>query len=312
MALQFQLLADTLLARRKLDEAAPLMQRALELYEERLGPEHPRSLATLKALAGLELSRGRALEAETRYRQALAIDETLFGANAVVTATDLLDLTAALELLGNWRDGRVRVDRALRILTDRCGEGVEPCARAIATAARLAISGHRYKEARGLAERLQQIQERVFGKDDPRLVGVLVLLARIAMAEGAFEEAESKFAQAQGLIGEGPSSQRAWALELAEARADLALARGNHAEREEHDRHAFALARERSERTLPRPRWPPIAWSRPYGRKRSSLRPSGCGAIVSRRPSKGSGPSIPGSRGRRADWRASSLRRRTR
>jgi tetratricopeptide (TPR) repeat protein len=49
------------------EEAERLYQQALEVWEEKLGPKHPDTLATVKGLALVYQSQGRYEEAERLY-----------------------------------------------------------------------------------------------------------------------------------------------------------------------------------------------------------------------------------------------------
>jgi hypothetical protein len=56
-----------------LSEAEPLYQRALAMYEELVGSEHPDVAVVLHDLAHLSVSQGKSSEAEPLYQRALAI-----------------------------------------------------------------------------------------------------------------------------------------------------------------------------------------------------------------------------------------------
>jgi tetratricopeptide (TPR) repeat protein len=66
-------------ARGRTAEAEQLYQRALQLKEKLLGPEHPDVAITLNNLATLRISQLRFAEAATMYQRALAIFERVFG-----------------------------------------------------------------------------------------------------------------------------------------------------------------------------------------------------------------------------------------
>jgi tetratricopeptide (TPR) repeat protein len=58
-------------------KAEPLYQRALAIYEEALGPEHPDVATSLNNLAGLYYNQGQSAKAEPLYQRALTIRERL-------------------------------------------------------------------------------------------------------------------------------------------------------------------------------------------------------------------------------------------
>lgn len=59
----------------KYDEAIPLMQRALSIYEKALSPEHPAVATTLNNLAEFYRAKGDYARAEALMQRALAIRE---------------------------------------------------------------------------------------------------------------------------------------------------------------------------------------------------------------------------------------------
>jgi len=67
-------LASLLQATNRLSEAEPLMRRALQIDEQRLGPEHPTVAILLNNLAQLLQATNRLSEAEALIRRALEID----------------------------------------------------------------------------------------------------------------------------------------------------------------------------------------------------------------------------------------------
>ena len=72
-------------AQGKLAEAEPLFKRALEIYEKKLGAEHPSVAATIGELAVLAFDREQFVEAEILKRRGLAIEEKKYGSeNATV------------------------------------------------------------------------------------------------------------------------------------------------------------------------------------------------------------------------------------
>ncbi len=60
-------------------EARPLYERALEIYEKVLGPEHPDTASSLNNLAGLLKDQGEYAEARPLYERALEICERVLG-----------------------------------------------------------------------------------------------------------------------------------------------------------------------------------------------------------------------------------------
>jgi tetratricopeptide (TPR) repeat protein len=63
----------------KYDEAKPIYERALRIYEMVFGPNHPHYAQTLNSLAGLAQEQGRYDEAKQLYERTIEIKEKLLG-----------------------------------------------------------------------------------------------------------------------------------------------------------------------------------------------------------------------------------------
>jgi tetratricopeptide (TPR) repeat protein len=83
-------------ATNRLDEAEPLMRRALAIDEKGLGPDHPKVGIRLNNLALLLQHTNRLAEAEPLMRRALAIDEMSFGPDHPSVAIRLNNLALLL------------------------------------------------------------------------------------------------------------------------------------------------------------------------------------------------------------------------
>ncbi len=64
---------------RRYDEAIPLYRRALEIYEDLLGPIHADVAVTTNDLAVLYFTTGNTDQAEKLYKKALHVYEKIFG-----------------------------------------------------------------------------------------------------------------------------------------------------------------------------------------------------------------------------------------
>ena len=73
--------------RARYDEAELLYQRALQIREQVLGPDHPDTAGSLNNLAALLKSQGKYDEAEPLYRRALQIREQVLGPDHPNTIT---------------------------------------------------------------------------------------------------------------------------------------------------------------------------------------------------------------------------------
>ncbi|MEW5740562.1 MAG: tetratricopeptide repeat protein [Myxococcota bacterium] len=114
---------DALVAmkRKKLAAALADFERALELQQSRLGPEHPDVAMTLNNL-GVVLGRlGRQDEAIATYEKSLAIHLAIEGPGHPNTATAQHNLGVLLRARGRYLDARARLEQALEVRRSTVG-----------------------------------------------------------------------------------------------------------------------------------------------------------------------------------------------
>ena len=73
-------------------EAEPLLQRALQIREQELGPTNPETADSLDDLGGLYGAQGKYVEAESLFQRALAIREQQLGPTHFATGRSLSSL----------------------------------------------------------------------------------------------------------------------------------------------------------------------------------------------------------------------------
>jgi tetratricopeptide (TPR) repeat protein len=108
-------------ATNRLDDAEPLMRRALDIDEASYGPEHPEVATDLNNLALLLKVTNRLDEAEPLYRRALEIDEAAYGPGHPNVARDLNNLAALLQATNRLVEAEPLMRRHVVILR-RFGE----------------------------------------------------------------------------------------------------------------------------------------------------------------------------------------------
>jgi tetratricopeptide (TPR) repeat protein len=90
-------MANLLKSQGKYEEALPLYQRALAIYQKSLGPEHPWMATTLNNMAILHYSQGKYEEALPLYQRALAIYQKSLGPEHPSMATVQNNIAILLE-----------------------------------------------------------------------------------------------------------------------------------------------------------------------------------------------------------------------
>ncbi len=103
-------------------QAEPLLERALALRQQVLGPEHPETASTLNALAGLYILQGNYQQAEQLLQPALAGFERVLGPEHPEVATALNTLAAAYMYEGKYAQAEPLYQRALAMREQALGK----------------------------------------------------------------------------------------------------------------------------------------------------------------------------------------------
>lgn len=97
-------IASYLYDRGRYREAEPLFQRALSIWEQQFGPEHPKVAETLNNLALLYRDQGKYAEAEPLYQRALHIREQQLGPVHPLVADTLNGLANLYTMQGKYAE----------------------------------------------------------------------------------------------------------------------------------------------------------------------------------------------------------------
>jgi tetratricopeptide (TPR) repeat protein len=135
------------------EEAEPLCQRALAIYEQQLGPFHAHTADCLAGLARLYLKLGKHTQVEPLAQQALHIHEEHLGALHPYVANDLMILASLYRDQGNYADAEPLFLRALHINEQVLVSTHPQAAEALYEFALLRQAQGHYDEARALFER---------------------------------------------------------------------------------------------------------------------------------------------------------------
>ena len=241
-ALYSAFLSQTLAWEGRLDEADALIRRSLDLYQQRVGIEHPRFAGALGTRASIEALRGQDREAEDHYRQALAIDEKAIGPQSPTVAGDMMRLVPLLKRAGKRPEARAIIEHALAINVGQFGAESPMTVGPILASANMAYEAGQYADARQLAERARQIQEHWFGPDRYATLGSWIFAARLDIAEGKLDHARESMDRAARIIAKALPPDHPSNIDVLEAEANLTRALGELAETEHHDRDALAIA----------------------------------------------------------------------
>ena len=177
-------------------EAEPLNQQALHIFEQQLGPEHPRVAASLNNLANLYKQRGKYAEAEPLYQRALHIFEQQLGPEHPNVAHPLNNLANLFRLQGRYAEVEPLYQRALHIREQQLGPEHPDVAASYENLASLYSEQGRYAEAEPVNQRALHIFEQQSGLEHPYVAMSLTNLANLYKQQGRYAEAEPLYQRA--------------------------------------------------------------------------------------------------------------------
>ena len=148
-------------------EAEPLLQQALSMREQVLGPEHPDTATSLQDLGVLYVNQGKYAEAEPVLKHSLGIRERMLGPEHFILTNSLHLLAELYMRQGKYTEAEPFVQRALTIDEKVNGFNQPNVISDLNNLAGLYVRQSRYEEAEPLLQRALAIEEQVFGPQPP-------------------------------------------------------------------------------------------------------------------------------------------------
>nr|VFJ68570.1 MAG: Tetratricopeptide repeat-containing protein [Candidatus Kentron sp. DK] len=180
----------------KYTEAEFFARQALAFGQQRLGPEHPDTLASINNLAGLYQVQGRYGEAQTLYERALAAREKVLGPEHPDTLISLNNLAALYQAQSRYGEAQTLYERALAASEKVLGPEHPDTLLSRNNLAGLYQAQGRYGEAQTLYERALAAREKVLGAEHPDTLISCNNLAMLYQAQGRYGEAETLYERA--------------------------------------------------------------------------------------------------------------------
>jgi tetratricopeptide (TPR) repeat protein len=177
-------------------ELEPIYRRAIYIFEQLFGPEHPRVADPLDHLGTVYRHRGNYAQAERLCQRALRIREQQLGAGHPRVADSLNRLAIYYEEQGKYAEAEPLYLRSLAICEQQLGPGHDSTARALNNLANLYREQGRYAEAEPLYYRALDIWEQQLGPEHSRLGYPLTGLGALYQYQGKDAEAERFFLRA--------------------------------------------------------------------------------------------------------------------
>jgi tetratricopeptide (TPR) repeat protein len=169
--------------------AESLYQRALIIYEQRLGPEHPYIARSLNNLAGLYESQDQYDQAEPLFQRALAIHEQQLGPEHLDTALSLNNLAFLYINQGQYDQASPLLQRALAIYEQQLGPDHSDVALGLNNLAGIYESQGQHAMAEPLLQRALKIREQQLGQEHPDTALSLNNLAFLYINQGQYDQA---------------------------------------------------------------------------------------------------------------------------
>ncbi len=201
-------MAYNLYAQGRHGEAQPLFERALAIWRQALGEDHPNTAECYNSVAANLAAQGRHREAQPLFERALAIRRNVLGEDHPVTAKSYNFVAENFRAQQRFGKAQPLYERALEIRQKESGEGhADTAASYHNLAANLAAQG-RYGEAQPLFERALVICRKALGEhhrdtaiDYNDVAANLYALGRYTDAEKNWSAAAAVFDDLRGRFG---------------------------------------------------------------------------------------------------------------
>jgi CHAT domain-containing protein/Tfp pilus assembly protein PilF len=175
-----------------LSESFKLAERALEIRERELGPEHIEVAYTLDTVAFFYFRKGDFGKAEALMRRVVAIKEKTLEPNHPEIAQSLNSLGLVMEGQGDLGQAEELYKRALEIRERTFGPDHTAVAASLNSLAGIYMEYQEYAKAEPLYQRSLELKERLLGPDNVSVADALNNLALVSRNLGDYAKAEER------------------------------------------------------------------------------------------------------------------------
>jgi eukaryotic-like serine/threonine-protein kinase len=185
-----QVMATTYLNLGLYARAHELSKRALDAQLRLLGPDNPKTLASMTQLGWILNREGQNEEAEKVERQALASERRILGTENPLTLETMDHLAVIEQGRGQFSEEEALEREVIKIGSRTLGAENEQILRAMNNLGLALIYQSRYAEGEQVFRRLVEAAPRAWGPDHPRTLTALGNLALAIQLQGRLSEAE--------------------------------------------------------------------------------------------------------------------------
>ena len=154
-------------SRAEFDEAKSAIERALDINEKSLGPDHPDVARDVSNLGKALYSMGDLQGAKKHYERALEINKTVYGPDHTSVALCISNLGMALRAMGDLQGAKKHYERALEINEKSLGPDHPNVAISVGILGRVLRDQGDLDGARGNFERMLRIFQKSFDESHP-------------------------------------------------------------------------------------------------------------------------------------------------
>ncbi len=176
--------------------AEKLQKRALSIFEQHLGAEHPDTASALSNLGFLYYNRAENGQAEPLLVRALSIQEKQLGDEHLETVRIGQNLGILYIDQRRYEQAEPLLVRALSIHEKLLGTEHPDIARSLHSVAVLYIQQRRYEQAEPLLVRALSIHEKLLGTEHPDIARSLHMLAHLYLEQGKYKQADLLYQRA--------------------------------------------------------------------------------------------------------------------
>jgi tetratricopeptide (TPR) repeat protein/CHAT domain-containing protein len=198
-------LVPLLIANSEIWRAEMEAERALQIFEEKLGPVSADLAAPLMALSSVEKVKGDYGKARNLIDRALSLVRVRFGDAHPATAIVRLSLAEMLASQGDLDEARGIYESAGQVLQSQLGPNHPLVAQAVAGSASIAANSGKYNDALRLFDRAISSLEQNPESGGAYLASTLDAQAQLYLLLRQYAKAEETFARAGQLLGQSVS-----------------------------------------------------------------------------------------------------------
>jgi eukaryotic-like serine/threonine-protein kinase len=170
-------------------EARKQLERALELQRRILGPENPKTIATMNLLGRTVIYQGKYPEAESLASQTLEISRRVLGPENPATLAAMNLLANVDYFQGKYPQAATLYSQVLNIKRRALGPEHSETVAMMNNLATAYTAQGKYAQAEALQIPTVEIQRRVLGPESPATLEGMTLLANIYFFQGKYAEA---------------------------------------------------------------------------------------------------------------------------